>query len=167
MTSEAITGWLEPLRPVLAPVGGIDWRRLEALDAALDAVLIAYPVDARLSVENERSRRLRVIRRELAQHGHCGATTQVLLQLLAQFICCYRDIDLRDATGLGTVRSSPATAAHRLGNDGFLACKTGSSQGSQLRNRMVVPDRLPPVPVLYQHRTERGWSVVARPGSAG
>lgn len=101
MTSEAITGWLEPLQPVLAPVGGIDWRRLEALDAALDAVLIAYPVDARLSVEDERSRRLRVIRRELAQHGHCGATRQVLLQLLAQFVCGYRDLDLRDATGLG------------------------------------------------------------------
>lgn len=101
MTSEAITGWLEPLRPVLAPVGGIDWRRLEALDAALDAALIAYPVDARLSVEDERSRRLRVIRWELAQHGHCGANRQVLLQLLAQFVCGYRDLDLRDATGLG------------------------------------------------------------------
>ncbi|MGH3789174.1 MAG: acyl-CoA dehydrogenase family protein [Pseudonocardiaceae bacterium] len=101
MTSEAITAWLKPLRSVLDPASGIDWRRLEALNVALDAALTAYPVGARLSAGAERSRRLRVIRRELAQHGHFGTTGDAALQVLAQFVCGYRDIDLRDATGLG------------------------------------------------------------------
>jgi alkylation response protein AidB-like acyl-CoA dehydrogenase len=100
--SESITTWLEPLRPVLDPAGEVDWTRLESLDAALDTALAAHPVGADLAAGVERSRRLLGIRRELAQRGHLDTADQpASVQLLAQFVCGYRDIDLRDATGLG------------------------------------------------------------------
>lgn len=102
MTSDAITTWLEPLRPVLDPADEVNWRRLDALDAALDAVLTVYPVAADLPAGAERSHRLRVIRRELAGRGHVDTTGQsARFPMFAQFVCGYRDIDLRDATGLG------------------------------------------------------------------
>ncbi|HWR47094.1 MAG TPA: acyl-CoA dehydrogenase family protein [Pseudonocardiaceae bacterium] len=102
MTSDAITTWLQPLQPILDPAEGVDWRRLKALEAALDAVLAVHPVGADLPAGSERSHRLRVIRRELAECGHIDATGEAtMFQMLAQFVCGYRDIDLRDAIGLG------------------------------------------------------------------
>ena len=102
MTGDAITTWLRPLQPVLDPAGTLDWRRLETLAADLDALLIVHPVGADLLPGAERSRRLRVIRRELAQRGHLDTTGESAgFTVLAQFMCGHRDIDLRDATGLG------------------------------------------------------------------
>jgi alkylation response protein AidB-like acyl-CoA dehydrogenase len=102
VTNDAITTWLQHLQPILETAVVVDWRRLKTLDAALDAVLITHPVGADLPAGAERSRRLRVIRRELAKCGYVGATSEpAAFQVLAQFLCGYRDIDLRDATGLG------------------------------------------------------------------
>lgn len=118
MTSEVITTWLEPLQSLLGPTEKAAWQRLEALAAALDAVLTVYPVGADLPPGAERSRRLQVIRRELAQRGHLDTTGEsALFQMLAQFVCGYRDIDLRDATGLGhgqlIARHGSSTARQR------------------------------------------------------
>jgi alkylation response protein AidB-like acyl-CoA dehydrogenase len=102
VVTTAITTWLQPLRRVLDPAGRVDWSRLAALEVALDAALTAYPVGADLPAGTERSRRLREIRRDLAGHGHLDTTSQPpLFGMFAQFVCGYRDIDLRDATGLG------------------------------------------------------------------
>ncbi|HEY6422741.1 MAG TPA: acyl-CoA dehydrogenase family protein, partial [Pseudonocardiaceae bacterium] len=114
MTSEAITTWLRPLQPLLDPAGKVNWQRLEALSDTLDALLTLHPVGPDLPPGAERSRQLRTIRRELAQGGHLDTTGEpALFQVLAQFVCGYRDIDLRDATGLGhgqliTRHGSPA-----------------------------------------------------------
>ncbi|SDD73615.1 acyl-CoA dehydrogenase family protein [Actinokineospora iranica] len=103
MTGEAIGLWLNPLRGVLDPAGTVDWTRLDELDAALDDVLAAHPVSPDLPPGPERSHRLRQVRRVLVAEGGFGDQPP-LWQLLAQFVCGYRDIDLRDATGLGHAR---------------------------------------------------------------
>jgi alkylation response protein AidB-like acyl-CoA dehydrogenase len=101
-TAEAIITWLYPLRGMLDPAGRADWDRLTALAAALDAALTRYPVNADLAAGPERSRRLLAIRQTLAEGGYGGTAGQrAPFQVLAQFMCGYRDIDLRDATGLG------------------------------------------------------------------
>ncbi|MBB5801264.1 alkylation response protein AidB-like acyl-CoA dehydrogenase [Saccharothrix ecbatanensis] len=97
---EAVAGWLRPLHPVLDPADRVDWTRLEALATALDETLAAYPVGGDLPAGAERSRRLLAVRRELAVRGHID-TRNHLFRVFAQFVCGYRDIDLRDATGLG------------------------------------------------------------------
>jgi hypothetical protein len=100
LTHKAINTWLGPLRPVLDPAGTLDWPRLQALDTALDAALTGHPVGANLPAGAERSRRLQAIRRELADHGHMDTTGRPsLFGVCAQFVCGYRDIDLRDTTG--------------------------------------------------------------------
>jgi alkylation response protein AidB-like acyl-CoA dehydrogenase len=102
VTNDAITTWLRPLQPLLDPIGKLDWQWLDTLATDLDALLTVYPVGADLPAGAERSRRLRVIRRELAQRGHLNTTDEpAVFAVLAQFVCGYRDIDLRDATGLG------------------------------------------------------------------
>ncbi|MGH3795843.1 MAG: acyl-CoA dehydrogenase family protein [Pseudonocardiaceae bacterium] len=102
MTSAAITGWLHPMQPVLDPAHVLDWPRLHALDAELDAALRDHPVGPGLAAGLERSRRLLAIRTHLAQHQHLYLTDQPrLFQLIVQFLCGYRDLDLRDATGVG------------------------------------------------------------------
>ncbi len=102
MSDDAISNWLLPLRPTLDPTRGIEWSRLVAMQAELDAVLAEHPVDACLPAGAERSRRLRLIRREIAARGHLDAAGRpVLFGLFAQFVCGYRDVDLRDAVGLG------------------------------------------------------------------
>jgi alkylation response protein AidB-like acyl-CoA dehydrogenase len=102
VTSDVITTWLRPLQPLLDPTGTLNWRRLETLAADLDALLTVYSVSADLPAGAERSRRLQVIRRELAKRGHLETTAEsATFAVLAQFVCGYRDIDLRDAIGLG------------------------------------------------------------------
>lgn len=97
---EAITTWLQPLRPVLDPCGRIDWRRLARAAEALDRVLTHRPVGADLMPGAERSSRLCAIRRDLACHVDTTSDSD-LFQLLTQFMCGYCDIDLRDTFGLG------------------------------------------------------------------
>lgn len=102
VTPNALTTWIDPLQLVLDPAGMLDWHRLKALSAALDTALVRHPVGADVPPGPERGRRLLTIRRELADHGHLETTGQPpLFGVLAQFVCGYRDIDLRDATGLG------------------------------------------------------------------
>jgi len=100
MTKQAIAAWLQPLLRLLDPTASIDWQLLHALADKLDDLLVVYPVGADIRPGRERRRRLLAIRRELAkQVDTTGHAPQ--FQLLAQFVCGYRDLDLRDATGLG------------------------------------------------------------------
>ncbi|MGQ0841151.1 acyl-CoA dehydrogenase family protein [Actinokineospora sp.] len=100
MSSAAIGLWLHPLRQVLDPNATVNWQRLRRLAAELDDVLTTYPVGSDLPPGPERSHRLRQVRRVLVADGGFGDEPP-LWQLLAQFVCGYRDVDLRDATGLG------------------------------------------------------------------
>ncbi|AOS61201.1 acyl-CoA dehydrogenase family protein [Actinoalloteichus hymeniacidonis] len=98
----AIGRWLESLLPVLDPARLVDWPRLSELAAALNETLVTHPLDAGLTGGVERSRRLHDIRRALAVRGHLNTGGHPpLFGVLTQFVCGYRDIDLRDATGLG------------------------------------------------------------------
>ncbi|MBF6333344.1 acyl-CoA dehydrogenase family protein [Nocardia transvalensis] len=99
---EVIGTWLEPLQPVLDPDRRIDWTRLTTLARELDDVLRIHPIEPELLPGPQRSDRLRAVRAELAQRGVLDTGDQpALFALLAQFLCGYRDIDLRDAIGLG------------------------------------------------------------------
>ncbi|WP_439659524.1 acyl-CoA dehydrogenase family protein [Lentzea sp. HUAS TT2] len=99
---EAINAWLRPLRGALDPGGLVDWRRLEAFADALDRAVATYPVDAGLPAGAERSSRLQAIRRDLAGCGLAGPEGDpALYRVLLQFVCGYRDIDLRNSIGLG------------------------------------------------------------------
>lgn len=100
MSRTALGLWLHPLRHILDPAATVDWPRLLDLADALDDVLAAHPVGPDLPAGPERSRRLLLARRTLvAEHGF--GDQSALGQLLAQFVCGYRDLDLRDGTGLG------------------------------------------------------------------
>jgi alkylation response protein AidB-like acyl-CoA dehydrogenase len=100
MTGEAIGTWLRPVRPVLDPDDHVDWDQLAAMETELDAVLAAHPVD--LPAGAERSRRLQAVRRAMVERGFLVTKIHPpLYAVLAQFICGYRDIDLRDAVTLG------------------------------------------------------------------
>ncbi|MFB4296739.1 acyl-CoA dehydrogenase family protein [Actinomadura sp. NTSP31] len=99
MTGEAIDAWLQPVRPVLDPTGQVDWDRLAALETELDEVLAVHPVD--LPDGPERSRRLMAVRLAMVERGFLDHMTSPLFGVLAQFVCGYRDVDLRDAVTLG------------------------------------------------------------------
>lgn len=100
--NDILAAWLAPMRPVLDPTDQVNWTRLTALATELDDVLAGHPVEADLPPGLERSCRLRDIRVELARRGLPDTANQpALFQVLAQFVCGYRDIDLRDAIGLG------------------------------------------------------------------
>lgn len=102
MISDPISTWLRPLCPLLDPTDRLDWARLGTLQNVLDDLLGRHPVGADLAAGAERSQRLRLIRQEIARHGHLDITDQPpIFAVFAQFICGYRDIDLRDAVGLG------------------------------------------------------------------
>ena len=102
MNPDPISTWLHPLRSVLDPTGQVDWRCLATTAGALDEALANHPVGPDLVAGAERSRRLRAIRVALAgRHAGVASNQSALFQVLVQFLCGYRDIDLRDATGLG------------------------------------------------------------------
>lgn len=108
MTASAVA-WLEPLRPAVAELSGLDLTRICDFEDALIQLLSAYPVGRGIDA-GTRSQRLRTIRQSLAadgllglampaRHGGCGHPP--ILQTLLQFTCGYHDVDLRDSTGLG------------------------------------------------------------------
>ncbi|RLK58545.1 acyl-CoA dehydrogenase family protein [Actinokineospora cianjurensis] len=99
MSGAAIESWLEPLRAVLDPADEVCWPRLRDFADCLDSALGRYPVGADLPAGPPRSGRLLEVRAVLAAAGF--ADNSPAFQLLAQFVAGYRDIDLRDATGLG------------------------------------------------------------------
>jgi alkylation response protein AidB-like acyl-CoA dehydrogenase len=139
--NEAMMAWLRPLRPVLDPADQIDWTRLTALAAALDETLVDHPVGADLPAGAERSRRLRAIRHELAQRGHIDtAGGPMPFQVLAQFVCGYRDIDLRDATGLG---------------HGLLIARHGSPQARQQWIPRLLAGELAGIAITEPHGGSR------------
>jgi alkylation response protein AidB-like acyl-CoA dehydrogenase len=98
--------WLQPLQPLLPELTGHDWAALDRLDTHLDQ-LSAERLASSLAV---RADYLLEVRRRLASTGyatltlpvvHGGAGRSAILQALAQFVCGWHDLDLRDATGLG------------------------------------------------------------------
>src|SRR4051812_38503414 len=100
MTGEGSGAWLRLVRPVLDPADRVDWDRLAAMETELDRALAAHPVD--LPAGAERSRRHRAVRRAMVERGFLVTRAHPpLYAVLAQFICGYRDIDLRDAVTLG------------------------------------------------------------------
>jgi hypothetical protein len=101
MTGDGSGTWLRLVRPVLDTADRVDWDQLAAMENELDQVLTAHPVD--LPAGAERSRRLQAVRRAMVGRGFLVTRTHPsLYAVLAQFICGYRDIDLRDAVTLGT-----------------------------------------------------------------
>ncbi|TCO61085.1 acyl-CoA dehydrogenase family protein [Actinocrispum wychmicini] len=152
---EAITTWLQPLRAVLDPGDRVDWTRLTALTTALDQALADHPVSSDLPAGAERSRRLRVIRHELGRRGHIDTTGEPApFQVLAQFVCGYRDIDLRDTTGLG---------------HGRLIAHYGSPQAQQRWIPRLVAGELAGIAVTEPHGGSRPAETRTRavPGPAG
>jgi alkylation response protein AidB-like acyl-CoA dehydrogenase len=99
MTSDAITTWLQPLQQIIDPTSVIDWSRLACLDGELTTLLKTYPIGPDLAPGPERSERLLLIRQGMAACGFHGSAG--VFQLLAQFLCGYHDMDLRDTIGLG------------------------------------------------------------------
>ncbi len=102
-------GWLAPLLPGIPELTNLDSRRLGRFEAALGGLLAEFPVAPGLDPQL-RSCRLARIRLELARLGYLawavpardgGSGRPVLAQTLAQFVCGYHDVDLRDSTGLG------------------------------------------------------------------
>jgi len=98
--------WLEPLRPLLTELTGHDWAALGQLDAQLDQLAAIGQV----SDPAARAAFLLEVRRRLAAAGYAtltlpaalgGTGRPLVLQALAQFVCGWHDLDLRDATGLG------------------------------------------------------------------
>lgn len=164
--SEAITAWLQPLRLVLDPSDQVDWGHLTAFATALAEALAENPVSADLPAGPERSRRLLAIRQMLAADHQVDTTQQTALsQVLTQFVCGYRDIDLRDATGLG---------------HGALIARHGSLAARQLWIPRLLAGELAGIACTEPHggslpaatrtalqpgRTAPGWSPDARHGS--
>jgi alkylation response protein AidB-like acyl-CoA dehydrogenase len=99
MTSDAITTWLLPLQQIIDPTSIADWSRLACLDSELATLIETYPVGPDLLPGPERSERLMLIRQGMAARGFHSRPG--LFQLLAQFLCGYHDMDLRDTIGLG------------------------------------------------------------------
>lgn len=138
---EAIGTWLEPLVPVLDPAGTLDWSRLRALAKALDSTLLARPLGAELPTGVERSRRLLAIRHDLAVRGHLDTNGQPpLFGVCTQFLCGYRDIDLRDATGLG---------------HGWLIARHGSTRARRLWIPRLLAGELAGIAVTEPHGGSR------------
>lgn len=101
--------WIAPTLAGLPEVTDLDLQRLHLFEGVLSDLLTAHPVDAGVDAET-RSKRLLLVREELARGGHlatavatrdggCGRPS--MIQTLMQFICGYHDVDLRDSTGLG------------------------------------------------------------------
>jgi alkylation response protein AidB-like acyl-CoA dehydrogenase len=103
--------WLAPLRELLPALRPADWARLEHLDTLLGPLVEDCPPAG----HPDRSAALLEVRRHLAGHGYTTSlpnpTTDraarnragraVVAQALAQFVCGWHDLDLRDATGAG------------------------------------------------------------------
>jgi alkylation response protein AidB-like acyl-CoA dehydrogenase len=98
--------WLQPLHFLLPDLNGDDWAALGRLDAQIDRLTATGPAtDPAI-----RAAFMLEVRRRLAAAGyatltlpaaHGGAGRPAALQALAQFVCGWHDLDLRDATGLG------------------------------------------------------------------
>ncbi len=98
--------WLQSLRPLLPELTRHDWAAIDGLDTQL-----AQLTASRLADDPQASGSFLLdVRRRLASAGyaaltlpaaHGGSARPAVLQVLAQFVCGWHDLDLRDATGLG------------------------------------------------------------------
>ncbi|GAB3424406.1 acyl-CoA dehydrogenase family protein [Flindersiella endophytica] len=102
----SISGWLGPIRSAVPELDDIDWKRIERLDDLLSACQFGT-ADA---AGTERREWLLRTRKALAEDGFTrltlpstdgGLGRPAVVQTLAQFVCGFHDLDLRDATGLG------------------------------------------------------------------
>ncbi|MGH8422277.1 MAG: acyl-CoA dehydrogenase family protein [Pseudomonas fluorescens] len=98
--------WLVPLRSVLPEITTEEWARL----SRLEELLYEQTRGSEQLTGPERAAWLLDIRRRLAEEGYSRQVSPQapvelsrvrLLQTLAQFVCGFFDLDLRDATGLG------------------------------------------------------------------
>jgi alkylation response protein AidB-like acyl-CoA dehydrogenase len=96
--------WLGPVRSLLPALTAADWAQLDRLDALLGRVTAS---GGGLGARGEQ---LLAVRRDLAADGYAmmsvpsrvgGSGRPAVLQALAQFVCGWHDLDLRDATGPG------------------------------------------------------------------
>lgn len=139
--NEAIATWLRPLAPTLHPGSRVDWKRLTGLASVLDEASALYPVGADLAASAERSHQLMEIRQGLARRGHVDTTREPApFQALAQFVCGYRDIDLRDVTGLG---------------HGLLIARHGSPHSRQMWISRLLAGELAGIAVTEPHGGSR------------
>jgi alkylation response protein AidB-like acyl-CoA dehydrogenase len=129
------------------------WKDSNDHSRSLDAPDLARGTDRS---RTRRSRRLRIIRRELAQRGHLDITGEpAAFAVLAHFVCGYRDIDLRDATGLG---------------HGQLIARHGSTPARQQWVSRLQAGELAGIAVTEAHSGSRPAAIrthaVARPDGA-
>jgi alkylation response protein AidB-like acyl-CoA dehydrogenase len=94
--------WLSPVRRLFPELAAADWALLGTLEDRLGCL--------DRNGEGGRSGQLLAARRDLAVGGYTmltlpadagGCGRPVVLQALAQFVCGWHDLDLRDATGAG------------------------------------------------------------------
>jgi alkylation response protein AidB-like acyl-CoA dehydrogenase len=91
--------WLSPLRAALPEIEPAGWRQLADLDTWLDQLTADAPAPD--TGQTARSAWLLHVRRTLAEAGYTRPGQPAVAQTLAQFVCGFHDLDLRDATGLG------------------------------------------------------------------
>lgn len=116
--------WLQLLRPLLPELTRHDWAAIDGLDTQLGQLTAR-----RLADDPEASGSFLLdVRRRLASAGyarltlpaaHGGNGRPAVLQVLAQFVCGWHDLDLRDATGLG--HGAPLLRADRAIRDRWLS----------------------------------------------
>ncbi|MFD1048227.1 acyl-CoA dehydrogenase family protein, partial [Kibdelosporangium lantanae] len=86
--TDPVVSWLHPL------VDADDCHRLAALNSDLERALADHPIRPD---DLNRTEHLLAIRQQMADRAESSAVVQVL----AQFLCGYHDIDLRDTLGIG------------------------------------------------------------------
>jgi alkylation response protein AidB-like acyl-CoA dehydrogenase len=113
--------WLEPLLPVFPGLSSQDAAALCQFEDELGGLLNDWPVG--VTAPDMRSRNLIEVRRALARSGRLalavpardgGKGRPASVQVLLQFICGYRDVNLRDSTGLGHGRLIATHASHQV-----------------------------------------------------
>lgn len=95
----AVDTWLNPIRTALPDIDAACWGRLADLDARLDRLTANTPTPD--AGQATRSEWLLHVRRALAEAGYARPGWPAVAQTLAQFVCGFHDLDLRDATGTG------------------------------------------------------------------
>jgi alkylation response protein AidB-like acyl-CoA dehydrogenase len=100
------SAWLGPIRSAVPEVGDADWERIHRLDE----LLAARQFDRQRDGAEPAGEWLLRTRKALAEDGYTRLTLPAadgglgrpeVVQTLAQFVCGFHDLDLRDATGLG------------------------------------------------------------------
>lgn len=103
---------------------------------------------------------------DLAGQGHLDTAGQPpLFSVFTQFLCGYRDIDLRDATGLGHGQLIAHHGSARTRQHWIPRLLAGELAGIAVTESTAAPARPRPARPPRPVRTAPGWSPAARPGS--